>query len=73
MNRIEPGETCNLYVHHDGATKLVAVISGEDAPDWSVNCRSTARVSPDGVWLAFMSQRSLTGYNNRDAVSGKPG
>jgi hypothetical protein len=31
-----------------------------------------ARVSPDGEWLAFMSQRSLTGYDNRDAVSGLP-
>ena len=32
----------------------------------------TARVSPDGEWLAFMSQRSLTGYDNRDAASGEP-
>lgn len=30
-----------------------------------------SRVSPDGNWLAFMSQRSLTGYDNRDAVSGE--
>jgi hypothetical protein len=32
----------------------------------------TARVSPDGHYLAFMSQRPLTGYDNQDAVSGKP-
>ena len=32
----------------------------------------TARVSPDGHWLAFMSQRELTGYDNHDALSGEP-
>ena len=25
-----------------------------------------------GEWLAFMSERSLTGYDNRDAASGEP-
>ena len=32
----------------------------------------SSRVSPDGRYLAFMSERSLTGYDNRDAVSGQP-
>ncbi len=32
----------------------------------------TARVSPDGRYVTFMSSRSLTGYDNRDAVSGRP-
>ncbi len=32
----------------------------------------TARVSPDGHWLSFMSSRELTGYDNRDVVSGEP-
>jgi hypothetical protein len=31
-----------------------------------------ARVSPGGRYLAFMSRRSLTGYDNRDAISGEP-
>jgi NHL repeat/WD40-like Beta Propeller Repeat len=71
------GATCNLYVRHGGVTKLVAVLSAEDAPDWAAgNSESlgglTARVSPDGEWLAFMSQRSLTGYDNHDANSGEP-
>jgi len=60
---------CDLYVSHDGETRLVAVLSGEDIPDWQ---GPTARVSPSGQWLAFMSLRSLTGYDNSDAVSGKP-
>ena len=70
------GEECNLYVRHAGVTQLVAVLSGADKPDWDYRepdlTELTARVSPDGHWLAFMSQRELTGYDNRDAVSGKP-
>jgi DNA-binding beta-propeller fold protein YncE len=69
------GETCNLYAYHDGTITLVAVLSGGDAPDWASEgdlSGLTARVSPDGEWLAFMSQRSLTGYDNRDANSGQP-
>jgi hypothetical protein len=66
-------DTCNLYVLHDGVTSLVAVLSGADSPDWgSALSVLTARVSPNGEWLAFMSQRSLTGYDNLDAASGKP-
>jgi WD40-like Beta Propeller Repeat len=70
------GSICNLYVYRGGETKLIAVLSGEDSPDWgdgiSELIKMTARVSPDGGWLAFMSDRSLTGYDNRDAVSGMP-
>jgi hypothetical protein len=32
----------------------------------------TVEVSPNGQYLAFMSERSLTGYDNRDASSGEP-
>lgn len=32
----------------------------------------TARVTPDGARLAFVSKASLTGYDNRDATSGTP-
>jgi hypothetical protein len=32
----------------------------------------TSRVSPSGRYLAFMSQQSLTGYDNHDANSGQP-
>ena len=33
----------------------------------------TARVSPNGRYLAFMSQASLTGYDNEDVSSRQPG
>ncbi|HEX3391720.1 MAG TPA: NHL repeat-containing protein, partial [Solirubrobacteraceae bacterium] len=67
------GETCNLYVRHAGATSFIATLSQEDSPDWTAETsREASRVSPDGEWLAFMSDRSLTGYDNRDAKSGRP-
>jgi hypothetical protein len=67
------GSTCNLYVRYAGTTRLVAELSGIDEPDWWPSLSGlVARVSPDGRWLAFMSDRSLTGYDNRDGVTGKP-
>jgi hypothetical protein len=66
------GITCNLYVRHDGTIKLVAELSGEDNPDWSVLPGLVARVSPNGRWFEFMSDRSLTGYDNRDSLTGMP-
>ena len=72
-----PGAICDLYVEHYqagawGQPHVVATVSGNDQLDWGIALGVlVARVSPDGRWLAFMSQRSLTGYDNRDAVSGK--
>ncbi|MGN6254355.1 MAG: hypothetical protein ACTHO8_05165 [Solirubrobacterales bacterium] len=72
----QEAQRCNLYVERGGTTRLVAVLSGADAHDWGggagVLRQMTARVSPDGRWLAFMSERPLTGYDNRDAISGRP-
>jgi len=70
-------ERCNLYVRAAGQTRLVAVLSGADFPDWSLRGNLglrglSDRVSPDGQRLAFMSRLPLSGYDNRDAVSGKP-
>jgi DNA-binding beta-propeller fold protein YncE len=79
-NQRPPGTTCNLYVrHYDEAsgewepTRLVAALSAEDAPDWDGNALTkgtlrdeTARVSPNGRYIAFMSNRRLTGYDNID-------
>jgi hypothetical protein len=73
---------CNLYVWHDGVTELVAIISQDDENDFEYTVLAgadgkglgqlTARVSPDGRWFAFMSSRQLTGYDNRDALTGRP-
>jgi hypothetical protein len=74
-------KSCNLYLlHYDSASgkweapRFITALSGEDHPDWTLNptgSGQTARVSPDGRWLAFMSERSLAGYDNRDAHSGQ--
>jgi hypothetical protein len=53
----------NLYEIHNGEIELVAVLSSSQEP---------GRISPNGRYLAFMSDRSLTGYDNVDASSGKP-
>jgi hypothetical protein len=64
---------CNLYVIHDAHVDLVSVLSGQDFHDWAENlAQMPARVSADGRWLAFMSQRSLTGSDNRDLVTTEP-
>jgi DNA-binding beta-propeller fold protein YncE len=73
----------NLYLGHGGETSFVATLlpvddeyhpgSGGGAKgkltvgDWLPASQSTAQVSPDGRYLAFLSSRSLTGYENRGA------
>ena len=80
------GAACNLYVaHNDGTgwtTRFIARVSAEDEQDWGEHSSEvdeanqlndlTSRVSPDGNYVAFMSERSLTGYDNVDATSGAP-
>ncbi len=68
----------NLYVRHEGTLGLVAVLSPEDVGDFVGGGGGglsglTAQVSASGEWLAFMSDRSLTGYDNEDLSSGTPG
>jgi hypothetical protein len=74
-----PGATCNLYLWHEGweTPRFIAKLSGGDefeeagfaalgaAFDWapSLDVR-TARVSRDGNRVVFMSEASLTGYDN---------
>jgi hypothetical protein len=78
VEMIDQKETqlCNLYVRHDGVTNFVASVDPEDYPDWTPSEAEshgvTVRVSPSGRWLTFMSNRDLTGYDTRDAVSGHP-
>jgi DNA-binding beta-propeller fold protein YncE len=67
------GGVCHLYLYHDGETHLIATVDGKDLNDWAPRlAHLTARVSPDGSYLAFMSLRSLTGYDNRDAATAVP-
>jgi hypothetical protein len=73
----DPNGTCNLYEYHAGKVVFIAALSNEDENDWDPGSNEnmshlTARVSPDGRYVAFMSSGSLTGYDNRDALSGKP-
>lgn len=77
--------TCSLYEdrYEAGAWEMrfIATLSNEDEHDWGEPgetagapglAQLTARSSPDGRYFAFMSDRSLTGYDNHDAVSGAP-
>lgn len=77
-----PGEH-NLYMVHRAGTEwvttFIATLSQADEKDWGNETPPqltigvlTARVSPDGRYLAFMSNRPLTGYDNNDALTGKP-
>jgi hypothetical protein len=68
----------NLYVYHDGEIRFIAALSREDGVhtspftyekgtngDWQANLgHRTASVTPDGTSLEFMSNQSLTGYDN---------
>ncbi len=76
---------CNLYVLHNNggvweAPRFIALLSGEDEATWYTQeiygppdlGKIASSASPNGRYFAFMSERSLTGYDNRDAVSGKP-
>lgn len=75
-----PGEP-NLYVWVEGeGVRFIAALDPADDAAWGLG--GTANVpgatslnaagSPSGHYLAFMSQRGLTGYDNRDAASGAP-
>ncbi len=74
----------NLYLLHESSgmwsVRYITTLSGEDENSWYGAFNEvqpslsdvSSRVSPDGRYLAFMSELSLTGYDNRDAVSGQP-
>jgi hypothetical protein len=71
----------NLYVEHYNsetekweAPRFIATLSGADNNDWTFGNLGahTSGSSPDGHYLAFMSDRDLTGYDTADAVSGEP-
>ncbi len=63
----------NLYVSHDGgAPALIATLSTNDGSDWKRSPGAgTAAVTPSGGRLAFVSEDSLTGYDNQQAEHGE--
>ncbi len=80
-----PEATCNLYVdHYDEAAGVwespgfIATLSNADEDSWAGGAEFRAHgevglaadISQSGEYLAFMSGQELTGYDNRDAVSG---
>ncbi len=77
----------NLYLAHRGdggwTITFIATLSNLDRNSWYAPTSGwtnkglrlpdvSSRVSPDGSYLAFMSERSLTGYDNTDLNSGQP-
>jgi hypothetical protein len=74
---VEENDACNLFViqrDESGweAPVLIGVLSGGDATDWNTTLtKHTASLSQNGDWLVFMSRERLTGYDNRDAISGQ--
>ena len=73
----------NLYVsRYDGTkwdTTFIASLSPQDETDLGAAVLGgitvgglTARVSSNGRYMAFRCNRSLTGYDNRDALTGNP-
>ncbi len=69
----------NLYLYHEGAVSFIATLSASDVLQTNneasivhaVPALHAARVTPDGRHIAFESIRSLSGYDNTDALSGE--
>jgi hypothetical protein len=67
----------SIYVRHgNGEAKLIASNIGQiRAPTAESGIhppKDPWRASPNGEWFAFMSDSPLTGYDNRDALTGAP-
>jgi hypothetical protein len=54
----------NLYVDHEGTIAFIATLAPGE--------HGVGPVSPDGAWFAFVSRKSLTGYENADIGTGLP-
>ena len=66
-----------IYVRHSNEpAKLIANNTGNIRPPTAEGALKPQedpwRASPNGLWFAFMSDRSLTGYDNHDITTGQP-
>ena len=72
----------NLYVLHNGETRLIAILGtagqetfesyGHESYAWTTDLGyRPAQVTPSGLGLVFMSQESLTGYDNVSQIGGE--
>jgi hypothetical protein len=63
----------NLYLwQEEGGLRFIATLSGEDGYNWTDEpSLQTARTTPDGSALAFLSTRPLTGYDNTGQEDGE--
>jgi hypothetical protein len=74
-----PGEP-NLYLWQEGSgLRFLASLADGDSFVWGKaptaapnESRLSTAVSPSGRYLTFMSERSLTGYENRNPISDQP-
>jgi sugar lactone lactonase YvrE len=73
----------NLYLwEEEVGTHFIATLSARDYADWGTAFGGlspfghasvlSAAASPDGRYLAFMTENPITGYDNRDAKSEEP-
>jgi len=73
----------NLYLWQQGSgVRFIARLGTGDAPDWGQldagvtsfggSFHLAATASPNGRFFSFVSERRLTQYDNRDAVTGEP-
>jgi hypothetical protein len=55
----------NLYAWHEGETSFIATLPSTSAADWALApVHRSAAASPDGGWLAFVSEAPLSGFDN---------
>jgi hypothetical protein len=71
-SRVYYATAAGVFLWNAGTTTPVIAMPGAAQPSDYPPATATARVSPDGNRLLFLSQARLTGYDNTDAATGLP-